>query len=152
MKLKRILLAAAAASVLSGGAAVADSTGITDTSIKIGNTNPYSGPASAYSVIGKAISAYFKELNTQGGINGRTIEFISLDDGYSPPRTVQQVRKLVEKRKDRVPVPVARHANELGHSQVHEPKESAAAVCCNGRFQMGPARKVSLDDGLPAHL
>ena len=99
MKLKRILLAAAAASLLPGGAAVADSTGITDTSIKIGNTNPYSGPASAYSVIGKAISAYFKELNTEGGINGRTIEFISLDDGYSPPRTVQQVRKLVEKEK-----------------------------------------------------
>jgi branched-chain amino acid transport system substrate-binding protein len=99
MKLKRILLAAVAASVMSGGAAVADSTGITDTSIKIGNTNPYSGPASAYSVIGKAISAYFKEMNTKGGINGRTIEFISLDDGYSPPRTVQQVRKLVEKEK-----------------------------------------------------
>ena len=81
MKLKRILLAAVAASALAGGAAVADTPGVTDTSIKVGNTNPYSGPASAYSAIGKAISAYYKEVNANGGINGRTIDFISLDDG-----------------------------------------------------------------------
>ncbi len=89
-------LAAAAAVVLTAGAAHADSTGITDTTIKIGNTNPYSGPASVYSVIGKTISAYFKMVNDQGGIQGRQIDLISLDDGYSPPRTVEQVRKLVE--------------------------------------------------------
>jgi len=70
--------------------------GVTDTEIKIGSTNPYSGPASAYGVIGRAESAYFKMINDQGGINGRKINFISLDDGYSPPRTVEQVRKLVE--------------------------------------------------------
>jgi branched-chain amino acid transport system substrate-binding protein len=70
--------------------------GATDTEIKIGNTNPYSGPASAYGQIGKAIAAYFKMVNDQGGINGRKINFISYDDGYSPPRTVEMVRKLVE--------------------------------------------------------
>jgi branched-chain amino acid transport system substrate-binding protein len=70
--------------------------GVTDTEIKIGSTNPYSGPASAYGTIGRAESAYFKMINDQGGVNGRKINFISLDDGYSPPRTVEQVRKLVE--------------------------------------------------------
>jgi branched-chain amino acid transport system substrate-binding protein len=70
--------------------------GASDTEIKIGNTNPYSGPASAYGAIGRAIQAYFDQVNDEGGINGRRIEFISLDDGYSPPRTVEQIRKLVE--------------------------------------------------------
>ena len=65
---------------------------VTDDSIKIGHTNPYSGPASVYSVIGKTIVAYFKGVNADGGINGRTIDLISLDDSYSPPRTVEQVR------------------------------------------------------------
>jgi branched-chain amino acid transport system substrate-binding protein len=70
--------------------------GASDTEIKVGNTNPYSGPASAYSTIGKSIAAYFKMVNDQGGINGRKINFISYDDSYSPPRTVEMVRKLVE--------------------------------------------------------
>jgi len=70
--------------------------GATDTEIKIGQTMPYSGPASAYGTIGKASAAYFEMINAQGGVNGRKIKFISLDDGYSPPRTVEQVRKLVE--------------------------------------------------------
>jgi branched-chain amino acid transport system substrate-binding protein len=70
--------------------------GVSDTEIKIGNTMPYSGPASAYGTIGRAEAAYFKMINEQGGINGRKINFISLDDGYAPPRTVEQVRKLVE--------------------------------------------------------
>jgi branched-chain amino acid transport system substrate-binding protein len=70
--------------------------GITATSIKIGNIAPYSGPASAYSNIAKAQAAYFAMLNDQGGINGRKIEFITLDDGYSPPRAVEQVRRMVE--------------------------------------------------------
>jgi branched-chain amino acid transport system substrate-binding protein len=71
-------------------------TGATDTEIKIGNIMPYSGPASAYGVIGKTEAAYFKKLNDAGGINGRKINFISYDDGYSPPKTVEQARKLVE--------------------------------------------------------
>jgi branched-chain amino acid transport system substrate-binding protein len=70
--------------------------GATDTEIKIGNTGPYSGPASSYSTIWKCEAAYFKVINAQGGINGRKINFISYDDAYSPPKTVEQVRKLVE--------------------------------------------------------
>ncbi len=70
--------------------------GASDREIKIGNTNPYSGPASAYGTIGKSIAAYFKMVNEQGGINGRKVNFISYDDGYSPPRTVEMARKLVE--------------------------------------------------------
>jgi len=71
-------------------------TGASDTEIKIGNTNPYSGPASAYGLIGKTIDAYFKKVNAEGGINKRKVTFISYDDGYSPPKAVEQVRKLVE--------------------------------------------------------
>jgi branched-chain amino acid transport system substrate-binding protein len=78
------------------GPAGAQTPGVTATEIKLGNTNPYSGPASAYGTIGKAISAYFKMVNEQGGINGRKVDFVSLDDGYSPPRTVEMVRRLVE--------------------------------------------------------
>ncbi len=70
--------------------------GVTDTEIKLGQTMPYSGPASAYGAIGKAEVAYFQMVNDQGGINGRKVNLISLDDAYSPPRTVEQVRKLVE--------------------------------------------------------
>ena len=70
--------------------------GATDTEIKIGNIMPYSGPASAYGVIGKTEAAYFNKINAEGGINGRKINFISQDDGYSPPKTVEQARKLVE--------------------------------------------------------
>lgn len=70
--------------------------GASDTEIKIGQTMPYSGPASAYGTIGKVQAAYFKQLNEQGGVNGRKINFISLDDGYSPPKTVEMVRRLVE--------------------------------------------------------
>jgi branched-chain amino acid transport system substrate-binding protein len=93
------LTATTLAAGLIAGAALADEhydPGVTDTEIKIGNTNPYSGPASAYGTIGKAIGAYFDKVNAEGGINGRRIDFISLDDGYSPPKTVEQVRRLVE--------------------------------------------------------
>jgi branched-chain amino acid transport system substrate-binding protein len=71
-------------------------TGASDTEIRIGNTVPYSGPASAYGVIGKTEAAYFDKINAEGGIKGRKIKFISYDDAYSPPKTVEQVRKLVE--------------------------------------------------------
>jgi ABC-type branched-subunit amino acid transport system substrate-binding protein len=70
--------------------------GASDTEIKIGNTNPYSGPASAYGTIGKTIGAYFRMVNEAGGINGRKVNFLSYDDSYSPPKTVEMVRKLVE--------------------------------------------------------
>jgi ABC-type branched-subunit amino acid transport system substrate-binding protein len=71
-------------------------TGASDTEIKIGNVEAYSGPASAYGMIGKTEEAYFKMVNDAGGVNGRKINFISYDDGYSPPKTVEQVRKLIE--------------------------------------------------------
>ncbi len=97
---KRILLASVAATLVAvAGPALAQKKygpGASDTEIKIGNTNPYSGPASAYGTIGKTIEAYFKKVNAEGGINGRKINFISYDDGYSPPKTVEQTRKLVE--------------------------------------------------------
>src|ERR1700731_2205849 len=70
--------------------------GATDTEIKIGNIMPYSGPASAYATIGKTEAAYFNKVNAEGGINGPKITFISYDDGYSPPKAVEQARKLVE--------------------------------------------------------
>src|SRR3982074_394400 len=77
-------------------AMAADTPGVTATEIKIGNTNPYSGPASAYGTIGKVIGAYFKKINEEGGVNGRKINYITYDDAYSPPKTVEMVRKLVE--------------------------------------------------------
>jgi branched-chain amino acid transport system substrate-binding protein len=89
--------AAAAALAASASSARADNApGVTDAEIKIGQTMPYSGPASAYGVIGRTEAAYFKMINEQGGVNGRKIDLISLDDGYSPPKTVEQVRRLVE--------------------------------------------------------
>jgi ABC-type branched-subunit amino acid transport system substrate-binding protein len=89
--------AAAAAFAASASSARADNApGVTDTEIKIGQTMPYSGPASAYGVIGRTEAAYFKMINDQGGINGRKINLIQYDDAYSPPKAVEQVRKLVE--------------------------------------------------------
>jgi branched-chain amino acid transport system substrate-binding protein len=85
----------AAASALAAEQAKYDA-GATDSEIKIGNIMPYSGPASAYGVIGKTEQAYFNKINAEGGINGRKINFVSYDDGYSPPKTVEQARKLVE--------------------------------------------------------
>ena len=88
-----------AALLVAGGLALAAGQygpGVSDTEIKIGNTMPYSGPASAYGLIGKAEAAYFAMINDQGGVNGRKVNFISRDDGYSPPKTVEVVRKLVE--------------------------------------------------------
>src|ERR1700683_2215107 len=89
--------AAAAAFAASAGSACADNApGVTESEIKIGQTMPYSGPASAYGVIGRTEAAYFKMINERGGVNGRKINFISLDDAYSPPKTVEQIRRLVE--------------------------------------------------------
>ncbi|MEZ5652688.1 MAG: ABC transporter substrate-binding protein [Burkholderiaceae bacterium] len=81
---------------LAGGALAKNAPGVTDKEIKIGNTMPYSGPASAYGTIGKALAAYFQFVNDNGGVNGRMINFVSLDDGYNPAKTVEQARKLVE--------------------------------------------------------
>jgi len=85
--------------LLASGSAVAQSKygpGVTDTEILIGQTNPYSGPLSAYGTQGRAESAYYKMINDHGGVNGRMIKLLSLDDGYSPPKTVEQHRRMVE--------------------------------------------------------
>jgi len=104
MKLKHFSLAvagiAAAAISLSAAAQKKYDTGATDTEIKLGDIKPYSGPASAYGTIGKAIGAYFDKVNAEGGINGRKIKHISLDDGYNPAKTVEQARKLVEEEEE----------------------------------------------------
>lgn len=99
MFLVRSYLIALCTVTITVGAAAAQKAygpGVTDTEIKIGNIMPYSGPASAYGLNGKVQAAYFKKINDQGGINGRKINFISYDDAYSPPKTVEQARKLVE--------------------------------------------------------
>src|ERR1700712_2486141 len=98
---QRLVVASAALAVFaaSSSGALAQKkydTGATDTEIKIGNIMPYSGPASAYGIIGKTEAAYFKKINDAGGINGRKINFVSYDDAYSPPKAVEQARKLVE--------------------------------------------------------
>jgi branched-chain amino acid transport system substrate-binding protein len=104
MRLPKLTLAAAGALALALTTAPASAQkkydeGASDTEIRIGNTNPYSGPASAYGQIGKTIEAFFKKVNDEGGINGRKVTFISYDDGYAPPKTVEMVRKLVEEDK-----------------------------------------------------
>src|SRR5215471_6716583 len=102
MQRHRIGLAATVAlglAAMTAGLAVAQKKydpGANDSEIKIGNINPYSGPASSYGTIGRTIAAYFNKVNAEGGINGRKINFISYDDAYSPPKAVEQARKLVE--------------------------------------------------------
>ncbi len=97
---RRLLQTTAASAALLATRALparaANAPGVTDKEIKIGQTMPYSGPASSYGAIGKAELAYFKKVNDEGGINGRMINLLSLDDGYSPPKTVEQIRRLVE--------------------------------------------------------
>ncbi len=93
------LMAAAVAALLPIAASAAEkkySTGASDTTIKIGHTTAYSGPVSAFGAAGRTLSAYFKMINDAGGVNGRRVEFISLDDAYSPPKAAEQTRKLVE--------------------------------------------------------
>ena len=99
---RSFLQSSAAAAAIAGSLRAAraeNAPGVTDSEVKIGQTMPYSGPASAYGVIGRTEAAYFKMINEQGGINGRKINLISLDDAYSPPKTVEQVRRLVEDEK-----------------------------------------------------
>ena len=93
------LMVAGLSATLVSGVALAQKkydAGATDKEIKLGNINPYSGPASAYGAIGKSMDAYFKKVNAEGGVNGRQIKFITVDDGYNPARTVEMARKLVE--------------------------------------------------------
>jgi branched-chain amino acid transport system substrate-binding protein len=102
MKLKLIPIAALLDAALASSAALAQKNygpGVSDKEILLGNINPYSGPASAYGTIGRTIAAYFKKVNEEGGVNGRQLNMVSYDDSYSPPKTVEMARKLVEQDK-----------------------------------------------------
>jgi branched-chain amino acid transport system substrate-binding protein len=142
----RQLAAFAAALTLlaaSGSAALAQKkydTGASDTEIKVGNIMPYSGPASAYGVIGKTEDAYFRMINAEGGINGRKINFISYDDAYTPPKTVEQARRLVESDE------VLLIFNSLG-----TPPNSAIQKYMNEKKVPQP-EGISVDHGLAAQL
>src|SRR5262252_7705034 len=96
--LLRLMLVSSVAAAMAAHlcAAETQSAGVTDTQIKIGQTIAYSGPASSFATIGRTQAAYYRVINDAGGINGRKIDFITLDDGYSPPKTVEQTRRLVE--------------------------------------------------------
>ena len=154
---RRVLLqsAAAAAAYSARGSRTAraeNAPGVTDTEIKIGQTMPYSGPLSSYGVIGRTETAYFKMINEQGGVNGRKLNLISVDDAYSPPKTVEQARRLVEQEQ------VAFLFNPLG-----TPPNTAIRQYLNDnkvphivrRHRRGKVERpaaFSLDDGLAAEL
>jgi branched-chain amino acid transport system substrate-binding protein len=118
---RRSFLQSSAAAVSLFGASrltnawAANAPGVTDAEIKIGQTMPYSGPASAYGTIGRATIAYFKIINEAGGINGRNINLISLDDGYSPPKTVEQTRRLIEQERVAFVFGERRNADKFGN-------------------------------------
>ena len=126
--------------------------GATDTEIKIGNIMPYSGPASAYATIGKTEAAYFNKLNSEGGINGRKINFISYDDGYSPPKAVEQARKLVESDEVLLIFNPLGTPSQQRDPEIHERQEGAAAVRLDGRGEMERPEELSVDHGLAAEL
>ena len=127
-------------------------TGATDTEIKIGNIVPYSGPASAYGIIGKSEEAYFKMINENGGINGRKIKFISYDDAYSPPKAVEQVRKLVESDEVLVVFNAARHAVQHRDPEISERQKGAATVRRHRRHQVERSDALSVDHRMAAQL
>ena len=152
---RRAALTAGLASAVAGrfsSARAADTPGVTATEIKIGNTMPYSGPASSYSVIGHTEAAFFKMVNDQGGIAGRKINFISLDDGYSPPKTVEDVRQLVEEDQVDFCFQNLGTPSNSAIATYHEPEEGAAALRRLRRQQVERLQEVSVDHGLAAEL
>ena len=155
MRLPRTLLAAAGALALAASPAMAQKKydeGASDTEIKIGNTNPYSGTASSYGTIGKTIEAYFKMVNDKGGINGRKVTFITYDDGYAPPKTVEMVRKLVEEDKVLfVFQTLGTPPNTAIHKYLNGKKVPQLFVA-TGASVWGQPEGVPLDDGLAARL
>ena len=145
--------AAVAVIAASASSARADNApGVTDTEIKFGQTMPYSGPASAYGVIGKTEAAYFKMINEQGGINGRKLNFISLDDGYSPPKTVEQVRRLVEDEKVAFLFQTPGNRAQSRDPAISQRQQGAAAFRPDRREHLFRSRAFPLDDGLQSQL
>ena len=126
--------------------------GVTDTEIKIGTTTPYSGPASAYSAGAVSATAYFQMINEQGGVNGRKINYISLDDAYSPPKTVEQIRRLIESDEVAFLVnPVGTATNMAVFKYINQ-KGRAASFHRHGRNGLQRPRALSVDDELDAAL
>ena len=144
------LMVASAAGILATQPASAAGPG--DDEIRIGNTMPYSGPASAYGVIGKTLSAYFDKVNAEGGVNGRRIRFISYDDAYNPAKTVELVRKLVEQDRVLLMFGSVGRGNECGGPALSELQQGSAAVQRVGSGDVGSAAGISLDHGLAAEL
>ena len=138
-----LCLTAAALVLAAMSASAADTPGVTATEIKIGNTMPYSGPASSYGVIGKTEAAFFKMINEQGGVAGRKINFISLDDGYSPPKTVEQTQQAGRAGRGGVHVQHAGHAAQHGDREISQRAQGAAAVRRDRRRQMGRTTRIS---------
>ena len=127
-------------------------TGASDAEIKIGNIMPYSGPASAYGVIGKTEEAYFKMINDKGGINGRKINFVTYDDAYSPPKAVEQMRKLVES--DEVLAvfnPLGTPSNTAIQKYLNSKKVPQLFVA-TGADQVERSQELPVDHGLAAEL
>ena len=118
--------------------------GVTDTEIKIGQTMAYSGPLSAYGVIGRTEAAYFQMINEQGGVNGRKINLISVDDAYSPPKTVEQVRRLVEQEQVAFLFQHPRHADKLGGPAILQRQQGAAGVRRRSGVRCSPIRSIFL--------
>ena len=148
---RRTILAAApsalAAAALPARAAKKYGPGVTDTEIKIGNTGPYSGPLANASPIPLSEKAYFEMINAQGGVNGRKITWISYDDGYSPPKTVEMTRKLVEEDNVLLSVRLGWDPDQQRGLALPERKEGAATVPRHGRHQVGRPQGPSVDDG-----
>jgi ABC-type branched-subunit amino acid transport system substrate-binding protein len=126
--------------------------GASDTEIRIGNIMPCSGPASAYGVIGKVEAAYFNKINAEGGINGRKINFISYDDGFSPPKAVEQARKLVES--DEVLL-IFQSLGTQSNSAIQKymnAKKVPQLFVATGATKWGRSGELSVDHGLAAQL
>ena len=140
--------AAAAFAASAGSARAANTPGVTATEIKIGQTMPYSGPASAYGVIGRTELAYFKMINEQGGVNGRKINLISLDDAYSPPKTVEQVRRLVEEEKVAFLFNTLGTAPNTGDPAIFNDNKVPQLFVATGAAMWDDPEAFPLDDGL----
>ena len=127
-------------------------TGASDTEIKIGQTVPFSGPASAYAGIGKTQAAYFKMINEQGGINGRKLNLIQYDDAYSPPKAVEQVRKLVESDEVLFTFQIIGTPSNAAVQKYLNAQEGAAVARRDRGIEIHRPEELPLDDGLQSQL
>jgi len=122
--------------------------GASDTEIKVGETMPFSGPASAYATIGKAQAAYINMINDQGGINGRKIKLIQYDDAYSPPKAVEQIRKLVESDEVLLTFQILGTPSNARGPEIPQRQEGAATVRRHRRDKIHRPQELSMDYGL----